>query len=115
GDENWRLYTVDVQTCAVKDLTPFAGVQAQLIEVSPKFPHEVLVGLHHRNPQWHAVYRIHIVTGEMSLLLQHDRFMGVTVDDEYRMRYAAEMTSDGGSDLYVPAGGDSHSGGTLPA
>ena len=28
GDENWRLYTVDVQTSAVKDLTPFAGVQA---------------------------------------------------------------------------------------
>jgi dipeptidyl aminopeptidase/acylaminoacyl peptidase len=115
GDENWRLYTVDVQTSTVKDLTPFAGVQAQIIEVSPKFPHEVLVGLNHRDPQWHDVYRIHIVTGEMILLLQHDRFMGVTVDDEYRVRYAAQMSSDGSSDLYVPAGSDWQLWDTIPA
>jgi len=28
GDENWRLYAVDLQTDAVKDLTPFEGAQA---------------------------------------------------------------------------------------
>jgi len=38
GDENWRLYAVDVQTKRRQGPHPFAGVQAQLIEVSPKFP-----------------------------------------------------------------------------
>jgi dipeptidyl aminopeptidase/acylaminoacyl peptidase len=115
GDENWRLCAVDLHTSAVKDLTPFAGVQAQLSEVSPKFPHEIVVGLNHRNPQWHDLYRIHIDTGEMVLLLQHDRFIGVTVDDDYRLRYAAQMTLDGGSDLYVPTGDDWQLWDTIPA
>ncbi len=31
GDENWRLHDVDMQTMERRDLTPFDGVQAQLI------------------------------------------------------------------------------------
>jgi len=73
-------------------------------QISPKFPQEVVVGLNNRDPQWHDIYRIHIITGEMSLLLQNDRFASVTVDDEYRLRDAAQMTSDGGMEIHVPAG-----------
>src|SRR5688572_3926472 len=36
GDENWRLYAVDLQSDAAQDLTPFEGVQTRLVEVSPK-------------------------------------------------------------------------------
>ena len=115
GDENWRLYAVELRSRAVKDLTPFTGVQAQLTEVSPKFPEEVVVGLNQRNPQWHDLYRIQIITGEMTLLLQHDRFISVTVDDDYRVRFAAQMTPHGGSDLYVPLGGDWQLWDTIPA
>ena len=115
GDENWRLYAVELRSRAVKDLTPFTGVQAQLTEVSPKFPEEVVVGLNQRNPQWHDLYRIQIITGEMTLLLQHDRFISVTVDDDYRVRFAAQMTPHGGSDLYVPFGGDWQLWDTIPA
>src|SRR5271156_6833714 len=31
GDENWRLYDVDIQTLARRDLTPFEGIQARVI------------------------------------------------------------------------------------
>ena len=58
------------------------------------------------NPQWHDIYRINLVTGAMVLLLQHDRFLGVTVDDDYRLRYAAQMTQDGSAALYRPEGAD---------
>ncbi len=51
GDENWRLYSVDLTTNEVKDLTPFEGVQTQLKNVSPKHPEEVVVGLNNRSPQ----------------------------------------------------------------
>jgi dipeptidyl aminopeptidase/acylaminoacyl peptidase len=115
GDENWRLYAVELRSRAVEDLTPFTGVQAQLTEVSPKFPEEVVVGLNQRDPQWHDLYRIQIITGEMTLLLQHDRFVGVTVDDDYRVRYAVQMTPDGGSALYIPAAGDWQLWDSIPA
>jgi dipeptidyl aminopeptidase/acylaminoacyl peptidase len=115
GDENWRLYAVDLQSDAVQDLTPFEGVQSRLVEVSPKYPTEVIVGLNQRHPQWHDLYRVNLVTGERTLLLQHDRFTEVGVDDDYRLRYAAQMTADGGTDLYVPAGDDWQLWDSIPA
>jgi dipeptidyl aminopeptidase/acylaminoacyl peptidase len=104
GDENWRLYAVDVQTTATKDLTPFEGVHAQVIEVSPKLPEEIIVGLNNRNPQWHDLYRVHLVSGDMGLLLQNDRFARMIVDDTYRLRFALQMTPDGGMAIYVADG-----------
>jgi Tol biopolymer transport system component len=38
GDENWRIYSVNLSSRDVKDLTPFEGVQAQILASSPKFP-----------------------------------------------------------------------------
>lgn len=104
GDENWRLYAVDIATNEVKDLTPFENTQAQLIESSYKSPEEVIVGLNNRDPQWHDVYRLNLLTGASELLVQHDRFAGFTFDDEYRLRDAIEMTADGGLAVYVPDG-----------
>jgi hypothetical protein len=37
------------------------------------------------------------------------------MDDDYRVRYAAQMTPDGGSDLYIPDGGDWQLWDTIPA
>ena len=106
GDENWRLYATELATGNTRDLTPFDGVRAQLAATSCKFPEEVVVGLNRRNPQWHDIYRINIVTGEMILLLQHDRFNNVIVDDDYRLRYAGQTTPSGGVDMYIPVNGD---------
>jgi dipeptidyl aminopeptidase/acylaminoacyl peptidase len=115
GDENWRLYAVALQADAVRDLTPIEGVQTRLIGVSPKYPTEVIVGLNQRNPQWHDIYRLNLVTGERTLLLQHDRFTEVAVDDDYHLRHASQMTADGGMDIYVPAGDDWQLWDTIPA
>ncbi|MDQ3831072.1 MAG: S9 family peptidase, partial [Candidatus Tectomicrobia bacterium] len=115
GDENWRLYAVDLQSNAVRDLTPFEGVQTRLIGVSPKHPGEVIVGLNRRNPQWHDIYRLNLVTGGRTVLLQHDRFTEVAVDDDYHLRYATQMTADGGMDIYVPSGDGWQLWDTVPA
>ena len=73
GDENWHLYAVNIHTKAAADLTPFDGVAAQLAGVSPHYPEEVIVGLNHRHPQWHDLYRLNIQSGEMTLVLEHER------------------------------------------
>ncbi|MGH9190462.1 MAG: TolB family protein, partial [Acidimicrobiales bacterium] len=38
GDENWRIYAVDLGTGAIRDLTPFEGVQARIEEIDKRFP-----------------------------------------------------------------------------
>ena len=65
GDENWRLHDVDLQTMQRRDLTPFDGVQTQLIAMERKFPTELLIGLNRDNAQLHDVYRLDLVTGEL--------------------------------------------------
>ena len=102
GDENWRLYAVDLESLEVKDLTPFEGVQAQIQGISPQFPEELIVGLNNRDPQYHDIYRINLVSGEMDLLLQNERFMAVMVDDDYRLRLALQMMPDGGIQMQKP-------------
>ena len=120
GDENWQVHAVNVQTKEDKNLTPFEEIlgpdnqpitlpngkklrpMAQIQEVSYKYPNKILIGLNNRNPQYHDIYQLNILTGEMELIQQNDRFIGFQSDDNYTVRYALEMTPDGGSELFVP-------------
>src|SRR6516162_7340987 len=62
GDENYHVYSVDVKTKKVRDLTPFPGVRAELIDVNRNFPNQLLVGLNRDNPRAHDVYRLDLAT-----------------------------------------------------
>ncbi len=115
GDENYRWYAVELATGDALDLTPFDGVQARPQGDSPKFPEEILVGLNNRQPQWHDLYRINLLTGEMVLLLQNDRFLGVVADDDYHLRFAVQTTPDGDVEHYIPVGNDWQLWDTIPA
>src|SRR5919199_132368 len=37
GDENWHIWSVDLESNDIRDLTPFPGAQAQLIHVDHRF------------------------------------------------------------------------------
>ncbi len=103
GDENWRVYSVDLANTETKDLTPLEGVCANIQEVSPKFPHEILIALNDRDPQAHDIYRVNIETGARQLVQENrEGFIGFTTDDEYSVRFAARFTPDGGSEVLKP-------------
>src|SRR5260370_21662871 len=57
GDENLRLYDVDLETMARRDLTPFDGIQARIIATRKRHRDEVPVGINPANPQLPDVYR----------------------------------------------------------
>ena len=99
GDENWRVYSVNTQTLDTKDLTPQEGVAAQIEGASENFPTDILVGLNDRDPRWHDLHRVSIVSGERTLVRQNDGFAGFVVDDDFRVRLAARPTPEGGMDL----------------
>src|SRR5262249_45246888 len=74
GDENWRVYSVDIASGETKDLTPFDKVAAQIQGVSDKLPNEILVALNNRNPELHDIYRINIATGARTLVQRNDKY-----------------------------------------
>jgi len=104
GDENWRLYDVDIQTMARRDLTPFDGVQTQLIGLERELPDEVLIGLNRDNPQLHDVYRVSLKTGELTKEEENPGFMGWIADAHLVVRGAIRPAPDGGFDLLVRDG-----------
>jgi len=98
GDENWRVYSVNFADKSEKDLTPFDDVRAEIQEVSHHFPNEIMVGMNNRNPQFHDLHRINIVTGDSTLVLQNDKYSGFVTDDKYVTRFATRFSSDGGTE-----------------
>ena len=107
GDENWRVFSVHIDSHDTVDLTPFEGVQAQISQLSPEFPQELIVGLNDRDPQLHDLYRIDLTTGERELLVQNDEgFLGYLCDHGFRIRFALRFTPEGGVEMYQPGEGD---------
>ena len=104
GDENWRIYAVELESREVHDLTPLENVQAQIVGISSDHPDEIVVGLNDRNPQYHDLYRIDVHTGERTLLQHNDRFAEFRIDDDYRVRFGTVMTPDGGSEVFEADG-----------
>lgn len=106
GDENWRIYAVELPSEQIKDLTPLAGVHAQVQGISEKFPAEILVGLNDRVPQLHDIYRLNIETGERQLVVQNEGFVGYLSDDDLNIRFAFRLAADGSMEVFkMGAGG----------
>ena len=96
GDENWRLYDVDLPSMTRRDLTPFDGVRAEIIAMEPKHPSEVLVGLNRDNPELHDVYRLDLITGELVKEVANPGFAGWVADADLVVRCAIAPQPDGG-------------------
>jgi dipeptidyl aminopeptidase/acylaminoacyl peptidase len=101
GDENWRLHGVDLGRGTTRDLTPFDGVQAQLVADEKRYPTELLVGLNKDNPQLHDVYHLDLETGELEKIVDNPGVIGWVADSELRVRAALQPRPDGGMNLMV--------------
>ena len=129
GDENWKVYAVDLNTKTSRDLTPFETIPgpdgkpallpngkpmrpaAQIENVSRRLPDTILIGLNTRDPRYHDIYRVDIRTGAMTLAQTNAEFSGFVTDDDYAVRFASRMTDDGGMELLKPAAQQSPAGG----
>jgi dipeptidyl aminopeptidase/acylaminoacyl peptidase len=100
GDENIHLYSVNIQSNIVRDLTPFQGVKTQVIDPVPEFPDVILVGLNLNNPEKFDAYRIDLNNGEVEFDTDNPgNVIDWTADANFQIRAALAATPDGGYDL----------------
>ncbi len=100
GDENFHVYSVNLATDKVRDLTPGAGVRAEIQGLHRDYPGEMLVGLNRRNPRVFDVYRMNLKTGEATLDTENPgNVVSWSVDTHFRIRIAHVPTPDGGMEL----------------
>ncbi len=102
GDENWHIYSVDLETNVTRDLTPFIGIKAQSVFTDQDYPAQMLVTLNIRDRTLHDVYRLDLATGGLTLDTKNPGDVADwLVDPEFQVRGAHAMTADGGAELRV--------------
>ncbi len=102
GNENWRLYAVDLDTLSVRDLTPFENVQVRIVDVDKHFPNEILLAMNRESPTLHDVYHLDIPSGRLTLVAKNPGHVSDWLSDaNFKVRAALVTREDGGSDLLV--------------
>ena len=94
GDENFRLFAVNIDGANQTDLTPFDSVKVHIIDDLKEMPEEVLIGMNKRDQRLHDVYRLNVITGEMELIAENPgNISGWQTDHDGKLRLA--FTADG--------------------
>lgn len=94
GDENFRLYAVNIDGSDLKELTPFEKVRVELIDRLKNDDKHILISMNKRNPRLFDPYRININSGKMNMIAQNPgNIMGWHTDHDGNLRIA--VTSDG--------------------
>lgn len=94
GDENYHLYSISREGGESKDLTPFEGVKARIVDDLEDIDDEMLVSLNRRDKRIFDVYRLKVSTGDLQLVAENPgNIAGWMTDHEGKLRVA--LTSDG--------------------
>lgn len=102
GNENWRLYAVDLKTNEIKDFTPFEEVQVQVLVHNKHFPNDILIAMNKDNPEVHDIYHLNLKTGELNKVAENPgNIASWEVDSNLKIRGAMVATEEGGFDLVV--------------
>lgn len=89
GDENFKLYGVNIDGTNPLEYTELEGVRTQIIDDLPDIPNEVIIGLNKRNPQVFDPYRLNLETGEMEMLAENPgNIQGWMFDHDGKLRVA---------------------------
>jgi len=101
GDENWRLYSVNIATLEKKDLTPADNVRASVLKLSSDFPEEMLIQLNDRVPEYFDIYKVNIVSGDRELVYKNtEQYASFIADDQFNLRFGYKMLPTGDSEVY---------------
>jgi dipeptidyl aminopeptidase/acylaminoacyl peptidase len=89
GDENYKLYGVDIDGSNFSGLTDFENVRTQIIDELSDIDDYIIVGLNKRNPQVFDPYRLNINTGELTMLAENPgNIQDWLTDHEGKLRVA---------------------------
>lgn len=97
-----HLYLVEAGSGNARDLTPFLGVRAELVKLSPRVPEQLLVALNLRDRTRTDVYRVNLRTGAVELDTENPgSVVAWSADSELVVRGAKAVLPNGETQLRV--------------
>ncbi|MGB5943548.1 MAG: S9 family peptidase [Leeuwenhoekiella sp.] len=108
GDENYHVYAVNLDGSNEKDLTPFEGVQASILNNLKEDEEHVIVSLNKNNPQVFEPYKLNVNTGEIEQLYTNDDIanpiMGYDFDKDGNLKGFTRLRDGVEQDMYYEDG-----------
>ncbi|MCX2837047.1 S9 family peptidase [Salinimicrobium sp. MT39] len=104
GNENYHLYAADVDGSNTIDLTPFEGVQTQILDLLKDDKNFVIVSMNKENAQVFEPYKVNIETGDLEKLYSNDDIanpiMNYLFDKDGTLRGFVRLREGVNMDLY---------------
>ncbi|WP_229130290.1 S9 family peptidase [Ancylomarina sp. 16SWW S1-10-2] len=93
GDENFKLYGVDIDGKNQVCFTDFDKVTTNIIDRLDAIPDEIIISMNKRDPKAFDPYRLNIVTGELTMLYKNPgNITGWMTDHDGKLRIATAVT-----------------------
>jgi dipeptidyl aminopeptidase/acylaminoacyl peptidase len=100
GDENFHVYSSDIASGDVRDLTPVKeGARATIEAVSADRPDHIVVGINERDAQIFDLYIVDVTTGDRELLKENPGYAAWLIDNALEPRFGLAPTPDGGANV----------------
>jgi dipeptidyl aminopeptidase/acylaminoacyl peptidase len=101
GDENYKLFAVNINGTELKALTDFPKVKTQVIDDLEDIDDEIIVGLNKRDAKVFDAYRLNIINGELKMIAENPgNITSWMTDHEGKLRLASATDGVNQSLLY---------------
>jgi len=104
GDENYHLFAIDLDGSNEKELTPFDGVKADILNSLKEDKDHMIISMNKNNPAVFEPYKINIVSGEYTQLYENKDIQnpinGYTFDKDGNLRAYVKLRDGVENDLY---------------
>ncbi len=109
GDEGYHLFRLDPAGMGkAVDLTPFKGVQAELIRTSGQRSGAIAISLNKRDPQYSDAYSLDVATGALALQIENPaKFTEYFAGSNGKVGAASVITPTGEFEVWSVEGGPS--------
>jgi dipeptidyl aminopeptidase/acylaminoacyl peptidase len=102
GNDNWRLYGVDLPSGEVRDFTPFDSIWANIVSYNKRFPHELIISMNRDRRQASDAYRLDLESGKLTMVARNPgNVVRWLADASFIIRGAMTARPEGGYDLIV--------------
>lgn len=92
GDENYRLFAVDIDGDNFKEVAGFEGVTTVIIDELKNDNDHIMIGMNKRNKQIFDVYKLNVNTGDMDIIAENPGAVSQwIVDNNGEVRAAVEL------------------------
>jgi dipeptidyl aminopeptidase/acylaminoacyl peptidase len=112
GNENYHLYAANLDGSNTKELTPYEGVQVNILNQLKEDKDHLIISMNKNNPQVFEPYKININTGKLEQLYKNEDvqnpIMGYIFDKDGKLRGFSRLRDGINMDLYYAVDGKNY-------